>query len=415
MKLSTRFITVLVILSVSVMSLGVLLCISFNTHSEELDRYYKSRIAASLYGSIKIEDCNGVSLYNGTFSEDETVRRAFFHIIGDSYKSLPDSVLTRQGDILAEEGITEKNSTVTLTLDSRLQTAAYQLLCEYEINGTVMVIDHFEGEVKVMTATPSVDVTNRESAEEGAYLNKALCAYVPGSVFKAITAAAILEHDPEAAEYGYTCTAKEGYVTCINGEPHGRVTLATALSKSCNCGITHAADSYIDAKVLEQYIEERGLFSPDIAIDFALSEGSADIKDDLYWSVNGQADDLMTPASVASFYGAIANGGERVPLKIRKDTPSGGKESLMSTSTADFISNALEVVAREAGVNCKAFAKTGTAQTGGDSSHAWFVISLNDENAPAYTVIAFAEHGGFPNTVKRLCARLINDYILSGE
>ena len=73
--------------------------------------------------------------------------------------------------------------------------------------------------------------------EDAPFVNRALCAYTPGSVFKLICAASALEC---GIDYKGACSCTGSIVvdgltiTCYGGKAHGEVNLHTALRSSCN-------------------------------------------------------------------------------------------------------------------------------------------------------------------------------------
>jgi cell division protein FtsI (penicillin-binding protein 3) len=90
---------------------------------------------------------------------------------------------------------------LSLTIDS-----AAQFIVEEELrsavresgarSGTVVVIDHFSGEILAMANYPDFDPNDYASADPFARKNRAVVdAYEPGSTFKIITATAALEHN----------------------------------------------------------------------------------------------------------------------------------------------------------------------------------------------------------------------------
>lgn len=150
-------------------------------------------------------------------------------------------------------------SDLILTIDYRLQKATEQALVEgikrarkkgYEEAkaGAAVVMNVRTGEVLAMASYPTYDpaiFADRLSDEEwqkinqaGALVNRALRLYPPGSVFKMVTAAAILENeivDPEhrIKDPGYYMLGRTRFNDWKPGG-HGRVDMRKALQVSCD-------------------------------------------------------------------------------------------------------------------------------------------------------------------------------------
>lgn len=148
---------------------------------------------------------------------------------------------------------------LVLTIDSRLQKAAENALADGVKKaqqkgfteakaGAAVVIDVNTGAVLAMASYPSyhpsifADLLSvekwQELREKGALVNRAIRPYPPGSVFKMVTAAAILENDivdPEDTIYdpGYYMLGPKRFTDWKPGG-HGRVDLRKALQVSCD-------------------------------------------------------------------------------------------------------------------------------------------------------------------------------------
>ena len=147
------------------------------------------------------------SVENGhrTYYENETVRKATLHAVGDLYGKIGTGVLNAFADKLTGFDLVngafgaERGSNLYLTLDARYNYEAYRALGGHA--GTVAVYNYKTGEILCMVSAPSYDPLNvPKNLEEndrykGAYLNRFLSsAFVPGSVFKTVTLTAALEN-----------------------------------------------------------------------------------------------------------------------------------------------------------------------------------------------------------------------------
>lgn len=418
LKLVLKIKSFLMMLCALVLAISILLTCSATMHTDSLNSFYNNIIERECYKNIYIYDCNGTPIYTGGFSDDSVLRLATFHIIGDKNKSIPNALLTTMYPEVYSSNIFNGYSPVKkechLTIDLKLQTAAYKLLSNGGYRGTIIVSDYTTGEIKAMVSTPSVDVYNTESIEDGAFLNKAICCYPPGSVFKSVTVASVLEKEPSAKDYSFTCSGRMRHISCFNQTAHGEQTLSDALSNSCNCGISAFAQEYITPRYLDSYTEKSNITSDSIISDFKIKAGNINANDDLMWAANGQSQNMVTPIGVVSFYNAIANNGIQHQLKLLKTSPS-TEAQIMSPSTSSFIKTSLAEVTGKLDISCCSFGKTGTAELDNANSHSWFICCLNDSKAPTYTVLVFLEHGGMSNLAKELSCRYITNAILNEE
>lgn len=236
MKLIVKIKTTLYVLCAAILAIIVLLTIIAYSKSDILDSYFQEYIRVETYKNINIYDCNGDAIYMGAFSDDTTLRLATFHIVGDRFGSVTDSILTKTSSKMQSysklTGYTPQSVNITLTIDNSLQKGGYTLLSNNGYKGCIIVSDYKTGEIKALVSTPSVDVYNTDYIEEGAYLNKAVMTYPPGSVFKAVTVAAMLEQNSSAKSFSYNCTGKAEHITCYRQTSHGLQSLSEMLSNT---------------------------------------------------------------------------------------------------------------------------------------------------------------------------------------
>lgn len=412
----------LCILLVLIMCMGIVLVLLVPVfHGDEMKSYYQNFIHNDVLKTTKVVDRHGSVIYDGQYSESKLTRLATFHLIGDNYDSVPTSLLASlYSDSLADnilQGYQSESKEITLTIDLDLQEAAYEALEEGGYDGTILVADYKTGEILCMASTPSVDVLDADQEiEEGAYLNKALQTYAPGSTFKAISVACLLENgiDPDDLR-SYNCDGKDGHVSCT--QRHGRVNLKQALYKSCNCAISYYVEKYLTAEDLDQFVESLGLLDDDLIAGLSIKEGSIDSSDDLAWSADGQSKTLMSPVSIASFYAAIANDGTYQQFSLIQNQET-TQEQWLDASVVDYLKEALSTGMRVwygSPIDCDSFGKTGTAELDDGLSHAWFACCLDDEDAPSYVIVTMLEEAGSSSKATKLTANFVNDYILSKE
>ena len=149
--------------------------------------------------------------------------------------------------------------------------------------------------------------------------------YMPGSVFKLITASAGLDSGVMSAEQSFYCngslTVNEGSelwehtYRCANGEVHRQLDMAGALNHSCNLWFIQAAET-LKPQIFYDYIQAFGFTQP-TGIDLPNetrwtsvynAEQMAEVDTNLYTAAFGQ-NESITPMQMATAVAAIANGG----------------------------------------------------------------------------------------------------------
>lgn len=399
-----------------VVAISIFLTCTIIIHSDELDSIYQKYVISDTYKNIYVYDCNGNGIYTGGFSDDEVVRLSTFHLIGDRNGSIPESILSENSSQMINinklKGYISEAKNITLSIDIRLQKSAYELLDNNGHNGCIIVADYSTGEIKAMVSTPSVDVYNTDYIQDGAFLNKASMSYPPGSVFKSVTVAALLEKKPSAKTFMFNCKGKSQHICCYDQKPHGTQNLASMLSNSCNCGISAVAKSFLTPDELNNFTEKTGMLDQ-VVSGMNITKGYINANDDFMWSANGQSKNMTTPLGVVAFYNTIANDGKKQPMFFNYENQCHEEPTqIMSSYTAKYIASALSQVTKDCNLRYECFAKTGTAELDNDESHSWFVCCLTDEAAPQYTVLVFIEHGGLSTLAKSLAVDYINNYIL---
>ena len=149
--------------------------------------------------------------------------------------------------------------------------------------------------------------------------------YMPGSVFKLITASAGLDSGIMSTNQTFYCggslTVNEGSelwehtYRCANGEVHYEQDMAGALNHSCNLWFIQAAET-LKPQIFYDYIQAFGFTQP-TGIDLPNetrwtsvynAEQMAEVDTNLYTAAFGQ-NESITPMQMATAVAAIANGG----------------------------------------------------------------------------------------------------------
>lgn len=158
-----------------------------------------------------------------------------------------------------------KGQSAVLTIDSGLQEEVYRALCEEmqdgESIGSAVVLDAKTGEILAMVALPTYDFGDIRTAVqqmkadtdqkrlESEYPVTYKNPEVPGSIFKAVTAIALIDHGMEDftvenVDYtvnGWTCHAAKSTHGDVKVEYGDELDLDTALAVSSNVYFTKAA------------------------------------------------------------------------------------------------------------------------------------------------------------------------------
>ena len=362
---------------------------------------------------------DGVGYYGGYETRVATV-----HAVGDPQGNIPDGAISIFKSQLIGYDIlngtydtTANGKKIALTIDASANRTAYEALAGR--TGAVGVYNWKTGEIVCMVSTPTFDPAYEPEAsedEENSYFfNNFLDGLLtPGSTFKLVTAAAVIDNMSDRDSFTFEC---DGVNQIGEGEnarltdvtEHGEVGFREALAQSCN-GAFGALTRKLGAKTMEKYAKKAGLTEPVKVDGIETAAGSFDFpKDDdikLSWAGIGQADDLVNPCAMMVYMGAIANGGEPVqPTLIKSATfikeLTGGRSlgRYLDSDTAAELKDMMKnnVVENYGEWNFEGmdmYAKSGTAEVGSRNPDAWFVGFTADEDAP-YAFVVWVKEGGF--------------------
>ena len=328
---------------------------------------------------------------------------------------------------------------IFLTIDSKAQAAAEEGL-ERSISGkgAVVALDPRSGAVLAFASAPDYDPnmfvlsgSEKEGLSAGKILpefNVALQgSYPPGSIFKIVTAAAVLESGRVSPEEKFHCPgyydAGSRIFKCWEKKGHGDVAFVEGLAKSCDVYFYNTGQR-AGALAIEKYSrafrlgqtsgiplpgEKTGnVFGPSLR---AARKSYWFIGDTLNLSI-GQGEVLMTPMQAAGLIASVANGGIfHRPYYVDRIVKSDGQlfyqgkpEALsrvqLKDSTWALIREGLRSVVQEgtgqAGkiIGAEIYGKTGTAQNPQGKDHAWFVAYATVNNEPSRIAVAvLVEHG----------------------
>ncbi len=386
----------------------------------------------------EIKDKNGVVLAYSKdgkrlYNEDEEIRRACLHVVGDDSVNISTAIQTMYRSDLSGYNFVfglgmpdslKKGGDITLTIDSEVQRAALRALGDYR--GAAIVYNYKTGDILCLASTPTYDPMNKpedietNEAYEGAYLNRAVSAtYAPGSTFKLVTAQAALEKDSEAYKREYDCTGGTEIggreINCY--EVSGHIDMFGALRESCNAYFAELTVELgrdaMTAQAQKCGFGKRWKFDGITTATSVYDVSKAD-ENEFAWSGVGQYTVLECPMNMAIRTSAIANGGvcvipeliskmdSSLADKLRSDGKS-SPERMMSQQTAEKLKEMMDdTAANYYGKDylCPELdicAKTGTAEISDDgTAHAWVTGFSTDEDCPlAFAVIVERGNSGY--------------------
>lgn len=382
-----------------------------------------------------VVDRNGVTLMTlggeTAYADSAAVRKSTLHWLGDREGKIHAPLVSGYMDELSSYdpitglyAFSEAAGQIDLTLSSEIQTTALKAMGDNQ--GVVAVYNYETGEILCAVTTPTYDPDdppqiseeelNTNEAYDGLYWNRfTRSTYIPGSIFKMLTAAAALETIADIQQQTFECTGSVAYgpdaVTCERA--HGTMNLKKALEKSCNCTFAQIAGQ-LGADTLEAYAAKVGI---DRSVNFdgiTTRAGNFDLSDaaavEVAWAAIGQYTDQVNPCQYLTFMGAIAGGGTAVQPYIVSRVTSGEKTvyEAQRAETDRIISRETAKILREMMANnvennygsgnfpgLTVCAKSGTSQVGGDkTSNALFAGFVADEEYPLAFIVV-VENGGY--------------------
>lgn len=361
---------------------------------------------------------------------------------------------------------------VVLSIDARLQREAESLLDaavvlarrtsgDASAGGAVVVLQPQNGQVLAAASAPRFDIGKASQRQQmTAWLADAgrplvdrplKMAIPPGSVFKILSAIALLESNTIAADDMLHC---RGYLNrpdrlrCLiyktRGIGHGPVELSAALAQSCNVFFFHfAAESgpgpIVDWARRLGFGRPTGIDLPGETLGFVPSAVQRPPNRPVWNPADtqalaiGQSELLVTPLQVGRLIAAVANGGMLVEPRVARtlaldETPDAADDVAclapavarriegLRPGTLEAVRPGLEAaVASPEGTAHRSVylpemaiaGKTGTAETGeGRADHAWMAAYLPAEAPRAVIVVALEHAGGGADAAGPIVKRL---------
>lgn len=334
--------------------------------------------------AYRITDKIGVAGLEGRFENVLRGSKAESRIIG-----LADAngrLLQGMGYKTRQESSDTWRNHLILTIDRDYQRILEDVLDHSLIRGAAAVIDIASGGVLAAASRPNFDqnmVSKYLDGRDELLDRTERVAFYPGSVFKAVVAAAVLEENLLNQGEVFHCSGSYEFndgtsIKCL--QPHGEINMAEAINKSCNTTFIQLG-LRLGSERLQHYAAKLG-FSVNIN---PLSPPAL-----LANTSIGQQGVLVSPLQVANLYATLGRMGLyqpwRIVAEIRnyqgdviQDYPAKPPERVLAEETCHTINQALiETAHRGSGrmawlAEGGSAGKTGTAQAN-DSNRviAWF-------------------------------------------
>ena len=327
-----------------------------------LEKYYDETLAGTPGRSVAETDAYGDPLASGQADVHEAIDGSNLNLtIDENVQSIVEEYLTEAMSTFTVHG---RGSAIVMNVKTGAILAMASLE-QFDLNDPKTITDPKMNEILAKTEIDAEDIdwlesrlgekavkdiiadgiishektTNEKGEEvsseatqlqgmmrEAQWKNKNITElYMPGSVFKLITASAGLDSGVMSAEQSFYCngslTVNEGSelwehtYRCANGEVHGLLDMAGALNHSCNLWFIQAAET-LKPQIFYDYIQAFGFTQP-TGIDLPNetrwtsvynAEQMAEVDTNLYTAAFGQ-NESITPMQMATAVAAIANGG----------------------------------------------------------------------------------------------------------
>lgn len=383
-------------------------------------RYATNQIASHIIGYLN-SDMQGVCGIEKAFNEFLNSAK------GNVFVKYKVDALNRRipgENSTIEDTMYKRSKGVVLTIDEHIQKIAEIAAQKYIKKGAIVITEVPNCEIRACVSMPNFSPTNVAAVlndEDSPLLNRALLPYNIGSVFKLVTAAAILNENMNPNE-PYDCVGKckvdEHEFHCFDNKGHGMVNLEKAVALSCNTYFIEKALAIGSEKILKLaqnlgFSKEFEL-APGIIAKAGVLPTLENLSNDraLANFSFGQGKLLVTPIQVAVLINTIASGGLYCEPKLVEGLVNENLNYIQKTAksnsvrvlTQECAQNLIEYMKAsvEYGTSARgkpskgiAAAKTGTAQTGIKVENraviqAWYAGIYPADN-PKYSIIVFAE------------------------
>lgn len=417
-------------------------------------RYYHGMSFCHIVGYV------GESEEDGAFEGEITGRAGLESTLNYLLAGQPgytQQVVDAMGRVVSEfEGAGEvapmPGHDLTLTIDTGLQELTCAILDEETAPGAAVILDYKTGEILCLASSPGFDPQTmadgisvagwREISQnpERPMFSRAWAArYPPGSVYKLISAAYLLQYGfitpdfrPDPCYGSYHLGGNDFGCWSV----HGRLDVVDALARSCDVffyrtiqlgsmdGLAEFSRKFGLGRRLLNILpgESRGLVPDRLLMDSLYGSGGWGLGNLLNLSI-GQGELLVNPLQMAVMTGIFASGGEMPGLKLVREIPAAEAPwsdlELSVSAVSTVVEGMREAVYGNAGtlsslssMPWEFFGKSGTAESSA-GDHAWVVGFIREPEPLAIAVVV--EHGGHGGAVAApIVYRILAGYLGDG-
>ena len=296
-----------------------------------------------------ILDCNGNVIVSASRQDDGTQQLTYRHAY--AYTLFVGSTDTPDGDDSDQDptyGIydlwgdelysnlpgEEKGASVQLTIDGNLQEYAYEKLSATGKKGSIVIMEAKTGKVKACVFTPSIDGNQLEPgweselSEAGGHVYPLTNPVVPGSIYKIVTSAGVLEQGLEevvVSDNGELDLGGGKTLPNYNSNAYGNLSLKDGFRHSSNVYFGTMGRDYLKETVLED-LAERFQIGKTLKFDFGTVKSTITMGEEsssLAWLAIGQggsgSEVKLSPMNAAMVVQTVANNGEMLePYAVEK-------------------------------------------------------------------------------------------------
>jgi len=364
---------------------------------------------------------------------------------------IDQGLFTNDNTMLPKQG-----TDLFLSIESDLQSFSEELMRDKI--GSIIVMDPKSGEVITMLSSPSYELNSFAGEipykiwdklinnKNKPFNNRAIqSSYPPGSIFKLILAAIVLDKNIISKDWKINCNGKYQFYDktfhCWKDEGHGIVTLNKAIQQSCNIYFYNLIQK-IDFNLWSQEVSKFG-FGHYSGIDLP-SENKGLVPNKVYmnnkyknkggWSKGhllnlsiGQGETMVTPIQIINLINIISNEGKYITphlnkeykyLKEHKINYNQNVWKILKSSMYDAVNKkggtAYKTIINNKDV--KVYGKTGTAQICSNCDllpHAWFGGFIELSNGNKYSITIIIENGGKGSNKPTMMAKKIFQFIIN--
>ena len=380
------------------------------------------------------------------------LEKSYEHLLrgknGAEYR-LVDNRGVDHGKFNQKDGVDVLNGPDFVTsIDLELQSISESLLNNK--SGSIICMNPTNGEILAFASSPNYDLKSfigpvpqkkwNEWNEnlKTPLLNRVISGtYPPGSVFKLVTSALLLDKKVEDTKYdcdgGYKLGSR--IIKCWNPLGHGMLDLKNAIKHSCNVYFYKSIENIAYNDLIDMAFKFN--FGNLIGIDLPSEKAGIiptvnymrnkyEYRDEkgkrvVDWARGGtkaimsigQGEVLTTPLQIINMINLIANNGYSFTPHLIKDGVSSKKDINLSQSIWAYLNHSMwKVINEKTGTGRNAYVdnavvrgKTGTAENPHGDAHSWFSGYIINENLQKMSVVIMIENGGRGSGVASNIAR----------